>query len=149
MSHSRSSDSNDKLCLRKCDGVPRLCYYKFKFLHYTTMSLACGKCPKVKSDCYLPHCVAANGVPRGITAINRMIPGPSIQVCQGDKIVVDLENHLPSDSASIHWHGMRQKGTQYYDGVPQITQCPVGPGETFRYQFFAEEAGTFFYHSHS
>ncbi|XP_073980604.1 uncharacterized protein [Rhodnius prolixus] len=113
------------------------------------MSLACGKCPKVKSDCYLPHCVAANGVPRGITTINRMIPGPSIQVCQGDKIVVDLKNHLPSDSASIHWHGMRQKGTQYYDGIPLITQCPIGPGETFRYQFYAEDAGTFFYHSHS
>lgn len=35
------------------------------------------------------------------------------------------------------------------DGVPFLTQCPVLPNALFRYEFYADEAGTHFYHSHS
>ncbi|KAK9512200.1 hypothetical protein O3M35_000670 [Rhynocoris fuscipes] len=140
--------NNTRMCLRKCDGKPRLCYYQFNLVPYRTLSPACGNCPQVKSDCYLPQCVTADGVARGITTINRMLPGPAIQVCEGDTVVVDLINSLPSGSTTIHWHGIRQMGSQYYDGVPYVTQCPILPDTTFRYQFKADTSGSFFYHSH-
>ena len=40
-----------------------------------------------------------------------------------------------SDSAAVHWHGLHQKGTPWMDGVAYITQCPIGPGQTFTYKF--------------
>lgn len=61
-----------------------------------------------------------------------MIPGPSIDVCQGDKIVIDVLNNIEGEELSIHWHGILQKGSQYYDGVPFLTQCPIGEQTTFR-----------------
>lgn len=33
---------------------------------------------------------------------------------------------------TLHWHGLLQKGYQYYDGVPMVTQCPIMAGSTFR-----------------
>lgn len=63
-----------------------------------------------------------------------MIPGPSIQVCQGDKVVVDVENHMEGMEVTLHWHGVWQRGSQYYDGVPYVTQCPIQEGNTFRYK---------------
>jgi len=55
---------------------------------------------------------------------------------------------LLSDSAAVHWHGLHQKGTPWMDGVAYITQCPIGPGQTFTYKFKAKPKGTFWYHSH-
>lgn len=91
----------------------------------------------------------ADGVERGILAANRMIPGPSIQVCEGDKVVIDVENRMEGQAVSIHWHGVWQRGTQYSDGVPFVTQCPIQEGNTFRYQWNAENAGTHFWHAHT
>src|SRR3546814_7875606 len=34
------------------------------------------------------------------------------------------------------------------DGVPHLTQTPIGPGEVFTYEFDAVDAGTFWYHPH-
>ena len=48
--------------------------------HYITLSKACYDCPSPVSDCTRPHCVAADGVKKPITAVNRRFPGPSIQV---------------------------------------------------------------------
>ncbi|KAJ8683448.1 hypothetical protein QAD02_019240 [Eretmocerus hayati] len=53
-----------------------------------------------------------------------------------------------SESTTIHWHGVKQEGTPYMDGVPYVSQCPIHPGETFRYKFKALDSGTFFWHSH-
>nr|CAH7744303.1 unnamed protein product [Callosobruchus chinensis] len=50
--------------------------------------------------------------------------------------------------ATLHWHGLRQLNTQYYDGVPMITQCPINGGQTFRYQMIST-MGTYFYHAHT
>lgn len=75
----------------------------------------------------------ADGVERGVLTANRMIPGPSIQVCENDKVVIDVENHMEGMEVTIHWHGIHQRGSQYYDGVPFVTQCPIQQGNTFRY----------------
>lgn len=79
------------------------------------------------------QCVLADGVERGILTANRMLPGPSIQVCEGDKVVIDVENHMEGMEVTIHWHGITQRGSQYYDGVPFVTQCPIQQGNTFRF----------------
>ncbi|KAK9511421.1 hypothetical protein O3M35_000082 [Rhynocoris fuscipes] len=142
-------ENNIEDCMRECDGNVKLCYIKLHVEPYSTMGPACGNCPSNKTACLDPQCITADGVEKGVLVFNRMIPGPAIQVCQGDRIVVDLINSDGHRSTSVHWHGIRQISTPHSDGVPYVTQCPINPGETFRYRFIAEEDGSFFYHSHS
>ena len=78
-------------------------------------------------------------------AFNGTVPGPELRVRQGDRVRVTLVNHLP-DSTSIHWHGLRLPDAE--DGVAGITQNAVRPGGTFVYEFIANDAGTYWYHSH-
>lgn len=77
-----------------------------------------------------------------------MYPGPAIMVCLKDYVVIDVNNQVPGNGLTIHWHGLFQKNYQHYDGVPFVTQCPIHEGMTFRYQFRANNAGTHFWHSH-
>ena len=117
---------------------------------YTTMSRACYNCPTNEEDCFRQNCIPANGYTRTVEVVNRMLPGPTIQVCLGDIIVVNVENKLKSQRASsIHWHGLFQKGTQYMDGVGMVTQCPILPHTSFTYVFQANNSGTHMWHSHS
>ncbi|XP_076058516.1 uncharacterized protein LOC143035925 [Oratosquilla oratoria] len=135
-------------CLRECvSGDTRVCHYEFHVEGYSTMSKACYDCPNNITDCSRPHCIPLDGVTRAITTVNRQLPGPAIQVCKGDRVVVDVFNQMSSDSLTIHWHGVLQHGTPFMDGVPMVTQCPVL--NAFRYNFVVEEAGTHFWHSHS
>lgn len=71
------------------------------------------------------------------------------QVCKGDRLLVDVTNGLASDTTTIHWHGLHQRGSPFMDGVPYIGQCPILPGQTFHYEFLADSAGSFLWHSHS
>jgi manganese oxidase len=77
---------------------------------------------------------------------NGSTPGPTIQVTQGDRLRIHVENGLP-ESTSMHWHGLEVPLDQ--DGVPFISQKPIAPGETFTYEFTVHQEGTFFYHAHS
>ena len=77
---------------------------------------------------------------------NGSCPGPTIQVTQGDRVRVIFENALP-ESTSMHWHGLELPIEQ--DGVPWISQKPVPPGGSYRYEFTVHQEGTFFYHAHS
>ncbi|KAK7504004.1 hypothetical protein BaRGS_00004736 [Batillaria attramentaria] len=139
-------------CLRPCVGgeEPMTCQFNFTVEWYRTLSKACWDCPFNVSDCFRPQCLSGDGYPRPVITINRQIPGPPIQVCEGDRIVVWVRNELSDGSTtSIHWHGIHQRGTPYMDGPVHITQCPIQPLETFRYDFVASPAGTHWYHSHS
>ena len=73
------------------------------------------------------------------------VPGPLIRAKVGDRIIIHFTNHLP-EGTSIHWHGMRVPNDM--DGVPGVTQDPVAPEGSFRYEFVAKDAGTFWYHPH-
>ena len=35
----------------------------------------------------------------------------------GDEVVVHLANHYAAEATTMHWHGMYQRGTPFYDGV--------------------------------
>jgi FtsP/CotA-like multicopper oxidase with cupredoxin domain len=76
---------------------------------------------------------------------NGQIPGPEIRVREGEIIRVYLKNFLP-EGTTIHWHGVPVPNVM--DGVPDVTQKPVMPGETFVYEFEARPAGSYMYHSH-
>jgi manganese oxidase len=85
------------------------------------------------------------GVFEEAMAYNGMVPGPLLRVQEGDKVRVNFTNRLPEPSV-VHFHGPRIPNAM--DGVPDVTQPVVKPGETFAYEFTASPAGTYMYHSH-
>jgi manganese oxidase len=76
---------------------------------------------------------------------NGSAPGPTIQVTQGDRVRLIVDNHLP-EPTSMHWHGFEIPHNM--DGGPGISQDPIPPGARFVYEFTLHQAGTYFYHSH-
>ena len=64
-----------------------------------------------------------------------MLPGPTIEICQGDVVDVTVFNNLHlAEGTSIHWHGITQKNQVAMDGVAMITQCPIFPHTSFQYK---------------
>ena len=80
-------------------------------------------------------------------AFNGQVPGPLFHVQEGDEVAVNVMN-LTALPHTIHWHGLLQRGTWESDGVPDMTQLAIKPGDTFTYKFVAEPAGTMWYHCH-
>jgi len=79
-------------------------------------------------------------------AFNEQVPGPRLQLTQGDRVRIRVTNDLP-EATSVHWHGLDVPNPM--DGPAEITQDPIDPGESYTYEFAVEQAGTFFYHSHA
>ncbi|MBL4908255.1 MAG: multicopper oxidase domain-containing protein, partial [Sneathiella sp.] len=81
---------------------------------------------------------------QGMAQIAR-VPSPTIRVEEGDRVRIILLNthYFPH---TIHLHGTIHPNAM--DGVPDITQAAVNPGESFIYAFIAKNPGTFFYHCH-
>ena len=77
---------------------------------------------------------------------NGSIPGPTIEVVQGDRVRIIVDNRLP-EPTSMHWHGFEIPIAM--DGMPGISQPMIPPGGRFAYEFTLHQAGTFFYHSHA
>ena len=73
-------------------------------------------------------------------------PGPELRVRQGDLVEVMLVNEGIEDGVTLHWHGIDVPNAE--DGVAGLTQDAVRPGERHTYRFRAEQAGTYWYHSH-
>ncbi|UJA19220.1 multicopper oxidase family protein [Thermoleophilia bacterium SCSIO 60948] len=71
--------------------------------------------------------------------------GPELRLKQGRRARIRVENRLP-EPTSVHWHGIRLQNRM--DGVPELTQAAIEPGESFIYEFTPPDAGTYFYHSH-
>jgi FtsP/CotA-like multicopper oxidase with cupredoxin domain len=78
-------------------------------------------------------------------AYNGRVPGPEIRVREGERVRIVLKNAL-REPTTIHWHGVDVPNAM--DGVANLTQKPVAPGETFVYEFDARPAGTRWYHTH-
>ncbi|XP_033761221.1 L-ascorbate oxidase-like [Pecten maximus] len=97
----------------------------------------------------LPYILTADGNnSRLVIAINRQFPGPTITAYEDQNLIIHVRNLMHTDSTTIHWHGMHQKGTTYSDGVAFVSQCPLGHGQVFTYKFKAKPHGTSFYHAH-
>jgi len=73
------------------------------------------------------------------------IPAPVIRLTQGDQLDATVQNALP-EPTTIHWHGVALRNDM--DGVPNLTQSAIASGSSFRYQFIAPHAGTYWFHPH-
>lgn len=89
---------------------------------------------------------AGIGARKGIL-LNGSFPGPELRVNQGDDVEFIVHNRMRVDTA-VHFHGIVQAKTPWSDGVPGVTQRAIRPGASFRYQWTADAAGVYFYHSH-
>jgi FtsP/CotA-like multicopper oxidase with cupredoxin domain len=79
-----------------------------------------------------------------VYAYNGRIPGPLLEVREGDKVIVHFRNNLP-EPTTIHWHGLHIPAIS--DGSPYY---PVAPGRQYDYVFTMQpgSAGTYWYHPH-
>lgn len=78
-------------------------------------------------------------------AYNRQVPGPRLQLTEGDHVRINFHNALP-ETTTVHWHGLIVPNEM--DGPAEITQKPVPPGGSYTYEFTVGQSGTYFYHSH-
>ncbi|XP_074575671.1 laccase-7-like [Curcuma longa] len=83
-----------------------------------------------------------------ITAVNGQMPGPTIEVNEGDTLVVHVINDSPYNM-TIHWYGL-QILSSWADGANMISQCPIRPGRKFTYKFnVTKQEGTLWWHAHT
>ena len=78
-----------------------------------------------------------DGFSKDMIVVNGAFPGPTIEANWGDWIEVVVHNNLPNEGTAMHWHGLLQTQTPWFDGVPSVMQCPIAPGSTFTYKFRA------------
>jgi FtsP/CotA-like multicopper oxidase with cupredoxin domain len=76
---------------------------------------------------------------------NGTMPGPTIEVNEGDRVRIVLHNELP-EATTLHLHGLELPNVM--DGVEFVTQDPIMPGATGVYELTLHQNGTFFYHPH-
>ncbi|KAJ1728911.1 ferroxidase fet3 [Coemansia biformis] len=84
---------------------------------------------------------------RGV-GVNGAFPLPVVEAELGDTLVLNVHNSLDQPT-SLHAHGIFQRGTNYYDGVPLVTECGIAPGSNFSYEIPLKQAGTYWIHGHS
>ncbi|WP_050605217.1 multicopper oxidase family protein [Ruegeria sp. 6PALISEP08] len=81
----------------------------------------------------------------GMVSLSPDAPPPVLYGRQGEAMRLTVRNTLP-DYTAMHWHGLRIANKM--DGVPYLTQMPIGEGESFAYEFTPPDAGTHWYHPH-
>jgi CopA family copper-resistance protein len=86
------------------------------------------------------------GAQRIATVVNGSLPAPTLRWRQGDTVTIRVRNTLPT-TTSIHWHGMILPADM--DGVPGLSFMGIAPGQSYTYRFQVNQAGTYWYHSHS
>ncbi len=84
------------------------------------------------------------GVTTDMFGYNGMSPGPTLELTEGDRVIVHFRNGL-SEPTTVHWHGIHLPANQ--DGSPFD---PVPPGGQRDYVFTIPRgsAGTYWYHPH-
>nr|WP_294899589.1 multicopper oxidase domain-containing protein [uncultured Pedobacter sp.] len=101
----------------------------------------------VRYDLYVADTtVTYGGKSKRAIAVNGQIPMPTLTFTEGDTALIYVHNNLKEET-SLHWHGLFLPNR--YDGVPNMTQMPIKPGETHEYKFPLIQHGTHWYHSHS
>ncbi len=93
-----------------------------------------------------PLTVDLGGLTAATWAYNGAVPGPEVRLRAGDVLRARFTNGLP-EPTTIHWHGIALRNDM--DGVPELTQPLVGPGESFLYEFVVPDPGTYWFHPHA
>ncbi|CAJ0585118.1 unnamed protein product, partial [Mesorhabditis spiculigera] len=115
--------------------------------------VACDKRDKMdltnnKTDAFIEDILTLDGLHFRVISINGKSPGPLLVVPFGAEVLVKVSNMLMLDSFSIHFHGIDKQGLWYEDGVSFVQQCPIATMTNYQYRFFADRAGTHWYHGH-
>jgi FtsP/CotA-like multicopper oxidase with cupredoxin domain len=84
------------------------------------------------------------GMETEVYAYDGRVPGPTLELWEGDTVIVRFRNDLP-EATTVHWHGLHVPADA--DGSPLH---PVAPGAVYEYRFAvpAGTAGTYWYHPH-
>jgi len=84
------------------------------------------------------------GVMSEVFAYNGHVPGPTLDLREGDHVIIHFRNELP-EPTTVHWHGIHLPFES--DGSPFH---PIKPGESKDYDFTVRPgtAGTYWYHPH-
>jgi iron transport multicopper oxidase len=72
---------------------------------------------------------------RPTIGINGQWPLPHITATVGDRVIINVNNHLGNQTASLHFHGLFQNGTTSMDGPVGVSQCAIPSGGSFTYNF--------------
>ena len=75
---------------------------------------------------------------------NGLVPGPLIDVFEGDTVRIRVDNRLALET-TVHWHGLPVPPNQ--DGNP-IDPIAPGNGRTYEFTLPVGSAGTYWYHPH-
>src|SRR5262249_31926589 len=78
---------------------------------------------------------------------NGGLPAPEVRVREGDMLRILVQNQLTDSPTSIHWHGLLLPAAM--DGVPDVSNKPIAPGQTYVYEYPIRQSGTYWYHSHA
>ncbi|MEK7623874.1 MAG: multicopper oxidase domain-containing protein, partial [Patescibacteria group bacterium] len=78
-------------------------------------------------------------------AYNGSIPGPLIRAPKGTEITLRFTNKIDVPT-TIHSHGVRLANE--FDGVPDVTQKEIKPGDSFTYKIKFPDEGVYWYHPH-
>lgn len=89
----------------------------------------------------------APGFTAKVWAFNGQVPGPLIHVAEGDDVEILVQNNTTMNH-TVHWHGMYQTNSWQSDGVPDVTQRGIEPGDSYTYRFTADKTGSLWYHCH-
>jgi uncharacterized cupredoxin-like copper-binding protein len=76
---------------------------------------------------------------------NGVVPAPSIHLEIGDRAEIRVRNDLPI-ATDLHLHGLNVDNE--FDGVGPLTQPLIEPGDTFTYEYVADEVAVAMYHPH-
>lgn len=80
-----------------------------------------------------------------VLAYNGLIPGPLIEVTEGDQVTITFANKVPGQESTIHWHGLPVPADQ--DGNP-MNSVASGSNRTYSFTLPEDSAGSFWYHPH-
>jgi FtsP/CotA-like multicopper oxidase with cupredoxin domain len=80
-----------------------------------------------------------------VTTVDQSDGAQGYSPAESDGFHVELVNQLPVPT-SIHWHGLILPNLM--DGVPYLTQDPIPPGGSDKYDFSLKQSGTYWMHSH-
>ncbi|AEO69834.1 4c3f7579-281f-413b-9b04-61e62d660a29 [Thermothielavioides terrestris] len=90
---------------------------------------------------------APDGRSREMILVNGQFPGPTLEIDQGDEVLVRVHNQMPFNT-TVHFHGIEMHLTPWSDGVPGVTQRHIQPGRSFNYAWTATQYGSYWYHAH-
>ena len=84
------------------------------------------------------------GTETDVFAYNGTVPGPTLELHEGDRVLIHFRNDLPEET-TVHWHGLHIPWNA--DGSPFH---PVAAGARVDFEFTIPEgtAGTYWYHPH-